>query len=205
MEQLIKITTVPIEYELKINNARTERKSSTAEIEISRTKGGLQMRSRPIKVNIDTYDARNSVVPTTKVSIEQSASKGKQAAYSATAQFASEGKILLRAKIGAGSETINNIIADRVAQPTGDFKLAFLPTTGPNIEWEAPELSIQYEMDKLNFDAKINNGTIEFIPGSIDLTVTQHPDVHIEYTGEPIYVPASAAEFFSGEVIDVKA
>ena len=41
MNQLIKITTVPIQYELKINNARFERQSAQAELEISRKKGGL--------------------------------------------------------------------------------------------------------------------------------------------------------------------
>ena len=38
MNQLIKITTVPIQYELKINNARLEYSRSKAELEISRSK-----------------------------------------------------------------------------------------------------------------------------------------------------------------------
>ena len=46
MNQLIKITTVPIQYELKINNARFERRNAQAELEISRNKGGLSIKSR---------------------------------------------------------------------------------------------------------------------------------------------------------------
>lgn len=69
MEQLLQIKTIPINYELKVNNARLERKSGTAELEISRDKGGLHIKSRPVKVNIDTYEARNSVVPNTSSSI----------------------------------------------------------------------------------------------------------------------------------------
>lgn len=34
MEQLLKITTVPVQYELKINNARLEYSRSNAQVEI---------------------------------------------------------------------------------------------------------------------------------------------------------------------------
>ncbi len=205
MEQLIKITTVPIEYELKIQNAQVERRRGTAEMEITRDEGGMRIKSKPIRLNIDSYDARNSVVPTTKTAISQSAQKGQQVAYQATAQFAQEGKMLIRAQIGEGNQTINQVLGNRTARPTGGFEMGFSPSVPPEIDWIPPELSIQYEMDKLNFDAKINSGNIEFIPGTIELAVTQHPDVMIEYTGSPIYVPPSAAEFFTGESIDVMA
>ncbi len=205
MEQLIKITTVPIEYEFKINDAKYERRSGTAELEISRNEGGMQIRSKPVKLNLDTYDARNSVVPTTATSISQAAESGKHAAYSATAQFAGEGKMMLHAKIGEGGEALAQVFANRAAQPQGDFELGFIPTTGPEISWDPPELSIQYQMDKLQFDAKIFNGNIEFIPGSFELNVTQHADVVIDYVGEPIYVPKSANPNYSGEIIDLEA
>ncbi len=206
MEQLIKITSVPIEYEFKINDAKVERQHSTAEVEISRDSGGLKIRSRPIKLMIDSYDARNSIVPTTKTSLYQAADKGQRVAYEATAQFAREGKILLHAKMGNEIQTMNSILAERTAAPQGDFQMTFLPTVGPEIEWQEPEFTIEYEMDKLNFDAKISNGNIEFIPGSIELSITQYPTVNIEYTGTPIYVPASAAESFGGgAVIDAFA
>lgn len=205
MEPLIKITTIPISYELKINNAQLERKSGTAELEISREKGGMQIKSRPIRVKLDTFEARNSITPTTKTSVEQFAQKGRTAAYEATAQFAQEGQLMLRAKLGEGGDTLNQIFAQRTAAPTGDFQLAFLPTTGANINWEDSSLLIEYQMDKLNFDLKMNKGEFEFIPGDIELIISQLPDVKIEYMGSPIYVPPSAAAHFSGEVVDVKA
>ena len=90
---------------------------------------------------------------------------------------------MLKAKIGEGNEVLNQILAERVAQPTGDFQLGFVPTTGPNIQWEAPEFNIEYEMDKLNFSARIGKGDFEFIPGSIELQIEQMPDIRIEYIG----------------------
>ncbi len=205
MEQLLQITTIPIKYELKIQNASLQYQNGTAELEISRDKGGMTIKSRPIKLHMDTYEARNSVVPTTKTSIEQRAQSGRQAAYEATANYASEGQLLLKAKIGAGSETLNQIFAERTATGTGQMEMDYLPKTGPDIEWEAPELSISYEMDKLNFDAKINKGEIKFIPGDIELSISQYPDIEIQYVGGPLYVPPSAEARFTGEQIDIEA
>ena len=52
MDQLLKITTVPIKYEIHVEQAKIEKRNATAELEISRDEGGLQIKSRPIKVNI---------------------------------------------------------------------------------------------------------------------------------------------------------
>lgn len=205
MEQLIKITTIPISYELKINDARLERHNGTAEVEISRNKGGMQIKSRPIQIRLDTYEARNSVVPTTKTAIYEAAEKGRTAVYEAAAQYAQEGKLMLQTQIGEGAQTIDRILADRTAMPTGQFQMGFIPTTGPEIDWIPPSLSIEYQMDKLNFDLRMDKGNVEFIPGSIEMIISQYPEVNIEYIGDPIYVPPSVAARFTGENIDVKA
>jgi hypothetical protein len=75
----------------------------------------------------------------------------------------------------------------------------FLPSVGPEISWEPGELSIRYEMDKLNFDWRINPAQLEFIPGDIQISVKQHPDVIIKYVGGPLYVPPSSDPNYSGE------
>lgn len=201
MEQLLKITTVPIQYELKINNARLEYSRSNAELEISRSDGEFTIKSRPVKLNLDTYEARNSVTPTLKRSISHTAQKGEEAAYSASAAFAKEGQLMLKAKIG--EDVLNQIFQQRTQLPTGDFQLGFIPNASVDIQYQAPDLTIQYEMDKLNFDLKVEQGNFKFIPGDIQLSITQHPDVLIEYIGGPLYVPPSADPNY--EPIDVRA
>lgn len=201
MNQLINITTVPIQYELKINNARLEYSRSEAQLEISRNKGGLSIKSRPVKLNLDSSAARSSVVPTTTQSVSQSAKKGIDAAYSATAQLAQEGQLLLKADIG--EDVIGQIMKQRTAAPTGEFQLGFTPSAPVDINYQAADLTINYEMDKLNFDLKVLNGNYEFIPGNIEMSITQHPDVLIEYVGGPIYVPPSADPNY--EPLDVRA
>ena len=189
MERLIEIKTVPIELEMNVNHARLNYKRSTVDLEISRNQGGLQIRSKPIKVNIDTFEARNSVSPTAMRSIEQAAQRGQQKVYDTTATYARRGDLLLEAKIG---EQLISQFAMESQQVNTDFAMKWLPTTGPDISWDGGELNIRYEMDKLNFDWRMDNGNVEFIPGNIEFTVTQQPDVIIKYIGGPVYVPPSA-------------
>ena len=190
MKPLIEITTVPIQIEMKTTNAKLEYARGTAEMEVSRDKGGLQIKSRPIRVNIDTFEARNSITPTAVRSIEQAAQKGRQAAYTATATIAQQGKLMMETKLG--EEVITKFAKDAYKENIRDVGLDFLPSVPPEITWDVGEMNIRYEMDKLNFDWKIGGGSFEFTPGDIEFTVTQRPEVLIKYVGGPIYVPPSS-------------
>jgi len=191
MYPLIEIQTVPIEIEMKVSHAKLEYSRGTADLEISRGEGGLSIKSRPIKLNIDTFEARNSVVPTAVRSIEQYAQQGQQAAYSATATYAQQGQLLLKAKIG--QDMIGQFAADSVEKNYKEnVGIQFLPTTGPEITWDPGEMNIRFEMDKLNFDWRVNHPQFEFTPGDIEISVKQRPDVIIKYVGSPLYVPPSA-------------
>ncbi|MEA5083845.1 MAG: DUF6470 family protein [Lachnospiraceae bacterium] len=191
MEPLISITTIPISIEMKVNNARLEYKNSNATMEITRDSGGLRIKSQPIKLDIDQSKCFSSIRPTTMESTYQAAQKGKQAVYEATATYAQEGKLLLNAQIG--EDVLGQIIDSRVNKDVNtNVGIQFLPSAAPELNWSAPEMTIEYEMDKLNFDWKVLNGNFEFIPGDIEISITQMPDVRIEYIGGPIYFPASA-------------
>ena len=190
MGPLIRITTVPISFEFKVNNARLEKSSGTAELNLTRDKGGLRIQSNNIKLSLDTFEARNSVSPTAIRSVEQAAEKGKSAAYEAIARYTNEGTIMMDAKFNG--QALDQIFADRAQLPTGEFTVGFTPSAGAEISWSEPDISIQYEMDKLNFEFKLANGDFEFIPGNIEFNITQYPDVLIEYIGKPLYVPPSS-------------
>ena len=174
MRPLIEIQTIPIEIQMKTTNAHLEYARGTAQMEVSRDRRGLQIRSQPIRVNIDTFEARSSIVPTTAQSIQQGAAQGQRAAYEATAVLAQEGRMMMEAKID------QDVIPQLAQQKTVD-----------------------YEMDKLNFDWRMNQMQFTFVPGDIEFKVTQQPDVVIKYIGGPLYVPPSADPNY--EPLDTKA
>ena len=135
MKPLIEITTVPIQIEMKTTNAKLEYARGTAEMEISRDKKGLQIKSRPIRLNIDTFEARNSITPTVARSQEQNAQKGIQAAYKATATIAQEGYLMMKTKLG---EDVMQQIAEQAMMKHTKLEVGmeFLPKTGPEITWD---------------------------------------------------------------------
>lgn len=201
MYPLIEIKTVPIEIQMKVTNAHLEYARGTAQMEISRDKNGLSIRSQPIRVNIDSFEARNSVTPTTATLIQQQAQAGRQGAYQATAVMAREGRMMMEARID--QDVIPQLAKQQnIGNPT-NVNIDFLPTVGPDISWDGGEMSIRYEMDKLNFDWRMEQMSFTFVPGDIEFTVTQQPDVIIKYVGGPLYVPPSSDPNY--EPIDVNA
>lgn len=193
MEPLLKITNIPIAFELKINKARLEYQNGTADLEVTRNDGKMTIRSSPIRLQLDTFEARDSISPASvHSSIQRFAQSGKNTAYQVTASVAQEGHMLLKAKIG--DDAIGNIIQNKTDKyfQEKQFNIGFIPETQADMTWSEPNITIDYQMDKMNFDWHIMKGDFEFIPGNIEMEITQYPDVVIEYTGSPIYVPASA-------------
>ena len=202
MTPLIEITTVPIEIEMKVSHAKLEYTRGTADLEISRQDGGLSIKSRPIRLNLDTFESRNSVVPTTARAVKQEAQQGQQAAYEATATYAQQGQLLLQAKFG--QEMVTQFAADaQTSNLKTNVGIDFIPSVGPEMDWDPGEMNIRFEMDKLNFDWRMNQTQFEFTPGDIEISVKQQPDVVIKYVGGPLYVPPSSDPNY--EPIDVKA
>lgn len=199
---LIELKSVPIEIEMKITDAKLEYKRGTVDMQVSRNEGGLQIKSSPIRLNLDTFEARNSVMPTVATRIQRSAEAGQQAAYSATATYARQGQLLLQARVG--QELVTQFAAEAQNK---DLKtnvgIQFLPTIGPEISWDKGEINIRYEMDKMNFDWRTQNGDIQFTPGDIEISVTQQPDLIIKYVGGALYVPPSSDPNY--EPVDVQA
>lgn len=202
MEQLIEITRVPIEIEMKTSRAQLKHVQASAELEISRDKGGLSIKSRPIQLNMDTFEMRSSVMPTPTQSVQQTAQAGQQAAYTATATYAQEGELYLKAQIGEDvqAQFAKTAISTEMYSQSG---LDFIPKEGPEITWDPSEMNIRYEMDKLNFDWRISQAQFEFTPGDIEISVKQKPEVIIKYIGGPLYVPPSADPNY--EPVDVQA
>ena len=94
---------------------------------MNRTPGEFSIKSRPAKLNLDTYEARNSVVPTLKRSISQTAqNRDLEAAQQATAQYAQEGQQLLKA--WKWRRYCSDRFSDNATQmPTGEFQLGIYP------------------------------------------------------------------------------
>lgn len=205
MYPLIEIKSIPIEIRMKTTNASLEYTRGTAEMEISRSDRGLDIKSRPIKLQLDTFEPRSAVMPTTAQGVTAAPQTDRQAAYEATSAYSDQGQIMLNARFGQGLIAAREDTAKLANEqgPVAEAQEAVALDSGLDFEWEDGQMEIRYEMDKMNFDWKIDKGEFEFTPGDIELIVEQQPSVVIKYMGGPIYVPRSADPNY--EPVDVKA
>ena len=202
MVPLLEIKTVPIEIQVKTQSASLEYTRGTAEMEISRSKqGSPEVKSRPIKVQQDTFEPRGLAYRPAMASVaggvsaapaagSLSAASG-QGVYEVTSAYADEGQISLNVRMGHSMPQQSAAMA--AAQNDAEYVMPDLtPKSAVNVEWEDGSMEIRYNMDKLNFDWKFEQAQFKFTPGDIEFTVATRPSVTFTYTGGPIYVPRSA-------------
>lgn len=189
---LLQITTVPISIEIKITNAKLQLSDDRQpKVNITNTEGGFVMKADPLKINIDTYEARKSLGyghMNDADMLKQKASEGFSLAFQGTARVASDGNMLAR-----GMSPSEIAIQNARAGATIETIMEFLPKEGADITFDGGKLNIDYQMGSQEIDWDLMKRVpMEFIPGSVELIVRDKPRVEIEYVGGPIYVPASA-------------
>ena len=189
---LLRITTIPISIEIKITKAKLELpEDRQPKVNITTKNGGFVMEAEPLKINIDTYEARKSLGlghMTDGDMLAQKAQEGFSLAFQGTAKVASNGDALARGAT-ASELALQNARAGAMMQTI----MEFLPKEGADITFDEGKLNIDYQLGSQDFDwDTMARMPMEFIPGSVELIVRDRPRVEIEYLGEPIYVPASA-------------
>ena len=193
---LLEITTVPIKVEINITkgsftNPRVNNPDKAFKMDIQTKNGKLEIHSEPQKINIDTYAARSSMGYGNYNNadlIKTSAEKGIRLAYDGTAKIVNQGNQRERGANSAESAA-QNARAGQTIQTIMDF----IPKAGADITFDKGVLNINVEASDVNIDWE-NAAAMpyEFTPGKVEFSVAQMPSVEIEYTGGPIYVPASS-------------
>lgn len=190
---LLQITTIPIRIEIKVTNAeyKPTEGDKQPKVNITTRNGGYVMQAEPLKLNIDTYQARKSLGfghMTDGDMLKQKAQDGFSIAFQGTARVAQEGDQLARG-MSPSEIAINNARAGATVETI----MEFLPKEGADITFDKGTLNIEYRMGTQDFDWDLTpNMPMEFIPGSVELIVRDRPRVEIEYIGDPIYVPPSS-------------
>lgn len=202
---LLQITTIPISIEIKVTNAKLERAEDAQmpKVNITSQNGSYVMKAEPLRINIDTYEARKSLGygnMTDGDMLARKASDGFTLAFQGTAKVASEGDQLAR-----GMSASEIAIQNARAGATVETIMEFLPKSGADITFDGGTLNIDYQVGSQDFDWDIAQSVpMEFIPGSVEFIIRDRPRVEIEYIGGPIYVPASADPNYEPPAFEAK-
>lgn len=177
MQPLLKIQTVPI----KIEAQRTKAQFKEVEMPIKQAP-----QSKPVQIR---QPAQHQVIQQQKqMEVQHQAIAAQDAARRSSQQVQAQAYDSQQ-----GTAPISDVAATEQTA---------LPLTGqggnapqPSVEAQpfVSRSSFDYQMDRETFEW--NNSEmpqLEYVPSTIEYSVTQYPDVIIEYVGDPIYVPASS-------------
>ena len=197
MQQLLKITSTPIEIRYKIEPSRLEfKQADNARSEVTQSRAKINMESKNIEVRLDTMDMRRSLGFRTSM---DRAKEGAQLGQENLQQYcSSKNQFAKQVSHIENGVTIGQVVRQKMMEQPESYT-AFLPSTGPNISWLPNQLNKNYQAGELSFDWQTARNVLEYVPGHFHMEVLQYPKVQIEYLGEPNYVPKSADPNYAGE------
>lgn len=193
MEQLLQITTTPMQYQLTVERARLEyQQEFQPRADVNTVPSELRLRSRNIQVQLDTYQARRSLgIERVGDRIQKMAQRGMESVRQKTREYVEMGKQM--AQPPSSGATIPQIIHSRMlsnAQSTS--YTAFLPSSGAEISWVPNQLKTEYDPGSVNYSWKQMRNALNYVPGSVRMEILEYAKVEIKYLGGPMYIPPSA-------------
>lgn len=175
MTQLLDIKCIPIKLDFQTQPMEMQiSKTQEVNLEIEREKGGMEIKKNIPKMDKIEISKGPHVVPVRTVK------KSEQSVASSSSSVNDDNSTLEMIKQGEGS-----------TQP-------LKTRSGEDVNLK--DVAMEYKMDKIKFNCHRSESKIDFVPGSINYTVSQYPDVEINYTGDMIYVPKSANPNYDGPI-----
>lgn len=191
VQQLLKITTTPMQYRINIEPARLEMKQEfipSAEVKINRSE--VRLNSDRAELHLDTYEARKSLgMVHVSDLIAQNAQKGVQSLSDKIREYVTDGEQMAKIEEGV---TIAQIARQKMLQQP-QLQTTFLPSTSAQVTYKPGHLETDWTDSNVSYDWKEMRNVLNYIPGQIRMEILEYAKVDIEYVGSPMYVPPSAA------------
>ena len=202
MEQLLRITSTPIKYELEVEHPKLEIKREDPSATIDTKPAKLTITNmKDTSVNISTYQARKSLgIMDFADFTAQNAAESQQALTKQIGEYVQIGNQTSQIQDGV---TVGDIYRSKMMDSTNyQLYTAYLPSGGADLTWNPAQLDMNYQPGDVSVDWDVSANEFNFIPGSIRMKVTQLASVNIEYLGGPLYFPPSAMQKFNMESSD---
>lgn len=201
VQQLLRISTTPMKYELEVEHSKLEYKQTEPSASVETKPAKLSIDSRTnTSVNIDTYEARKSLGIMDSVDFAKTnAMESRQALTKQIGEYREIGNEISNIHNGV---SIADIYRSKMTDSSYQLYTAFLPSGGAELSWNPAQLNMSFEPSDVSIDWNIEENAFNFIPGSVRMKITQMSSVNIEYIGGPLYFPPSAREKITGEATE---
>lgn len=138
--------------------------SEAPQLSIHRQRGGLDIESEPIKLDLDNRAFFDSLgLKSVKSFADEIVAKGKKAIIEGMSECAQEAEILSK----PNNHNAISQIAVMETQKSIDLMLVFIPEERPKMNWTGGTLDMEFTPDKLDIDWQIRDIKGTYIPYSV--------------------------------------
>lgn len=189
--QLLKIRTIPFEYDMTIQNAKlTAPQIEPAKMSVETTPLQIENKTENIKIRMDSSDMRRSMgIKTVAERAREVPGKAQQAVNKATAETVQRGNTLSQQGMSVAEYVKQKVLSDATSYNT---VIAAIPSEPVDVSWEPASIKQNVRRSSADINWQKPDHKMEFIPSSITVEVRQLADVEIEYLGGFRYVPPSS-------------
>lgn len=179
MQQLLKITTTPIKVNVQVERSKyVERKQEDLSVSKANTKGCHRER-------VDAFQITQSTKNTSNINIKRN-----------HAQVDGIG-LVDQMGLKESMNCVNDLVLERLHSEVLNHVVYMSNSNSAKVEPNT--LKLEFQPLQIDFDFSHLKQKMEFQPGNLKFIVETYPEVHIEYVGDPIYVPKSSDPNYEGE------
>ena len=171
---------------LGINTIPTKQKivQRTADFEMQQKHVKVQIKSEPIRVQIDQTQCFNEAgLKSISAFMDEISAEGKQAVMEGISRTVSEGNTL------AGIENKSDAIAEIAASNsirTFDFNIDFIPKSRPKIEFVGGTVDIKVDEGYVDITFRPNKPEIDVEVGKVEFFMHRKSEIHFSYEGKEL-------------------
>ncbi|MCL2053906.1 MAG: DUF6470 family protein [Oscillospiraceae bacterium] len=199
MQQLLSIKRIPIEIEVNVQRSelkpieeKSKSNGSPPHMSVSRRNDAVFLKADPVKVDLPKPKPLGAQSRRVDAFNSSGGNQSFTLSYKGYAKMEQDGSAHLAGEVRTSASDMD--VRINKASRSVEAILNALPKMKNNsgVSFSNGKLSIDYNVDNGVDILDILKSKFEFIPGKIEVVVTQMPKLEIEYTGGPIYFPRSA-------------
>ncbi len=155
---------------IRSTKARLLQQSKPPQLTVTRERGGFEMESHPIQLDIDNRAFFDSIgLKSINALAKENVAKGQKAVLDSMADYAKEADTMA---IPHNNDAISDIAVMRTTKNI-ETMLNFIPEEPPQLNWTGGYVDISYMPDNLDFNWDVGGIKRTYIPFAVELEVEE--------------------------------
>ncbi|MEN2768735.1 DUF6470 family protein [Ornithinibacillus xuwenensis] len=182
----IRIQSQMAKINISTQSGKQEIRQPKADLSIQQPRAEITMKTTPSKLSIDQTQAWEDMnIRSIERFNEKVAQEAKQAALEGMGRRASQGTELMKIE-NKGNPLISQAFTN-AHDPMRALGIKFIPSVfAVKINYQPSDVQIDVKANKPIIDATVNKPEVNYIPGSVDISMAQYQDLEIDFVTEKL-------------------